>query len=309
MELGSAAHDDVCPARSGRLGLEMGRRRVEGLATVTISGLNVTVRPIASAVMAKYGTSGNATLTLTKVTTENGSVQSEDVAQPIVLVMNVKKATPALSFASASKTVSIGTSAASPHVVNATDDMTLTWRSADSSIATVNAETGVVTPIAEGTTTITATFAGNNHYTSASASYTLHTKKGEAGLAFHGAEFTVPKGTDFAMPELENPNHLTVTYTSTNPSVATVDPVKGKITIVGIGTTTIAATFAGSKRIATGTASFKLVVSSPVGIDGIKAEGSAETTYDLGGRRLKAARRGVNIITSTDGKSQKVLKK
>ena len=194
------------------------------MATVTISGLNVTVRPIASAVMAKYGTSGNATLTLTKVTTENGSVQSDDLAQPIVLVMNVKKATPALSFASASKTVSIGTSAASPHVVNATDDMTLTWRSADNSIATVNAETGVVTPIAEGTTTITATFAG-------------------------------------------------------------------------------------SKRIATGTASFKLVVSSPVGIDGIEAEGSAETTYDLGGRRLKAARRGVNIITSTDGKSQKVLKK
>ena len=235
-------------------------------------------------------------------------MKSEDVAQPIVLVMNVKKATPALSFASTSKTVEIGTSAASPKVVNATDDMTLTWRSADNSIATVNAETGVVTPIAEGSTIITASFAGNNFYTSASASYTLNTKKGETGLAFSGTEFTVVKGTEFTVPELENPNRLTVTYSS-NPSVATVDPATGKVTIVGTGTTIITATFAGSKRVAAGSVSYKLVVSSTVGIDNITTEDSKEAVYDLSGRRLGKARRGTNIVLSPDGKTKKVLKK
>ena len=289
--------------------IEALKQSVAGLATVTVKGLNVTVKPVASAVIAKYGTSGNATLTITKVKTEKGSVKSEDVAQPIVLVMNVKKATPALSFASTSKTVEIGTSAASPKVVNAADDMTLTWRSADNSIATVNAETGVVTPIAEGSTIITASFAGNNFYTSASASYTLNTKKGETGLAFSGTEFTVVKGTEFTVPELENPNRLPVTYSSSDPSVATVDPATGKVTIVGTGTTIITATFAGSKRVAAGSASYKLVVSSTVGIDNITAEEAKEAVYDISGRRLGKARRGTNIVLSPDGKTKKVLKK
>ncbi|MBQ9285112.1 MAG: Ig domain-containing protein [Bacteroidaceae bacterium] len=295
--------------RNSVTAIEAIRHSVEGLATVSISGLTITVKPIASSVISKYGTNGSSTLTLTKVRTANGSVQREDIAMPVVLVMNVKKATPALSFASASKTVSIGTSAESPKVNNVTDDMTLRWRSADNSIATVNAETGVVTPIAEGSTTITATYGGNNIYTSASASYTLYTKKGETGLAFTGNEFTIMEGTEFTAPQLNNPNHLTVTYTSSNPAVATVDPTTGKVTPIGLGTTIITATFTGSKRIVAGSTAYKLVIGSLVGIDGIAAENSKEATYDLAGRRLNNVSRGVNIINPTEGKAVKVLRK
>jgi len=49
----------------------------------------------------------------------------------------------------------------------------VTWSSSDTGVATVNATTGAVTLIAVGTTTITATFAGNDDYTEASATYEL----------------------------------------------------------------------------------------------------------------------------------------
>ena len=49
----------------------------------------------------------------------------------------------------------------------------VTWSSSDTSVATVNATTGAVTLIAAGTTTITATFAGNDDYTEATDTYEL----------------------------------------------------------------------------------------------------------------------------------------
>ncbi len=50
----------------------------------------------------------------------------------------------------------------------------ITYSSSNEGVATVHAETGAVTLVAAGTTVITATFAGNDEYNSASASYTLN---------------------------------------------------------------------------------------------------------------------------------------
>ncbi|MBP5381209.1 MAG: chitobiase/beta-hexosaminidase C-terminal domain-containing protein [Bacteroidaceae bacterium] len=49
----------------------------------------------------------------------------------------------------------------------------VTWSSSNTDVATINASTGAVTLIAAGTTTITATFAGNDDYAEASATYEL----------------------------------------------------------------------------------------------------------------------------------------
>lgn len=49
----------------------------------------------------------------------------------------------------------------------------VTYSSSDENVATVDATTGVVTPLAAGTATITATVAAKDHYRTASASYTL----------------------------------------------------------------------------------------------------------------------------------------
>ena len=52
-------------------------------------------------------------------------------------------------------------------------DLSVTYTSSDESVATVDATTGVVTPQAGGTTTIAATFAGNDDYYPSAAKYTL----------------------------------------------------------------------------------------------------------------------------------------
>ena len=49
----------------------------------------------------------------------------------------------------------------------------VTWSSSDTGVATINASTGAVTLIAVGTTTITASFAGNDDYTEATDTYEL----------------------------------------------------------------------------------------------------------------------------------------
>ena len=61
---------------------------------------------------------------------------------------------------------------------------------------------------------------------------------------------------------LTNPNSLTVTYSSSNTSAATVNPTSGMVTIVGAGETTITATWAGDATYCSGTATYTLTVSS-----------------------------------------------
>lgn len=84
--------------------------------------------------------------------------------------------------------------------------------------------------------------------------------KEDAGLAY--AETAITKNTTdgtFTNP-LTNPNNLTVTYTSSNPEVATVDENSGLVTIVAKGETTITATSAETDTYNKGMASYTLTV-------------------------------------------------
>ena len=56
---------------------------------------------------------------------------------------------------------------------NAVENVSVTWTSSDTGVATIDATTGAVTLIAAGTTTLTATFAGNDDYNEASGTYQL----------------------------------------------------------------------------------------------------------------------------------------
>lgn len=53
------------------------------------------------------------------------------------------------------------------------ENVSVTWTSSDTGVATIDAATGAVTLIATGTTTLTATFAGNDDYNEASGTYQL----------------------------------------------------------------------------------------------------------------------------------------
>ena len=78
---------------------------------------------------------------------------------------------PTVSFGTSALTLSVGET-----VVNEADtnsDGLLTYSSSNQSVATVDLETGLVTALREGTTTITATVSATDNYNQGSASYTL----------------------------------------------------------------------------------------------------------------------------------------
>ncbi len=85
-------------------------------------------------------------------------------------------------------------------------------------------------------------------------------KQGTAAVPEGGV--SAYKGFPTTLPALANPNSHTVSYTSSNPAAATID-ADGKITLVGAGTTTIQATFAGDDTYEETSASYTLNVFLP----------------------------------------------
>ena len=82
--------------------------------------------------------------------------------------------------------------------------------------------------------------------------------KQPCGLAFSTGHINVTYGEAFETPTLTNPHGLPVTYSSSDPTVATVDASTGVLTILKAGTTTITATFKGSNEYYAGYASYTL---------------------------------------------------
>lgn len=84
----------------------------------------------------------------------------------------------------------------------------------------------------------------------------------DAGLAYEFASYEATLDETFTAPQLTNPYNLSVTYTSSDANVATVAS-DGAVTLVGAGTTTITASFAGNDTYAAGSASYTLTVVDP----------------------------------------------
>ena len=90
-----------------------------------------------------------------------------------------------------------------------------------------------------------------------------------AGLSFGDVtSFSITEGDAFTAPELVNPNQLPVTYSSDNEDVATVNSQTGAVTIEGIGTAVITATFEGDDTFRAGHASYTITVKEPASIVG-----------------------------------------
>ena len=92
----------------------------------------------------------------------------------------------------------------------------------------------------------------------------LNRNKAAAGLAFETTEYTANVNEAFAAPTLTNPNGLTVTYSTSDATLATVDATTGAVTILDkTGKVTITATFAGDESYLYGTASYNITISDP----------------------------------------------
>ncbi|RYE23652.1 MAG: T9SS type A sorting domain-containing protein [Sphingobacteriales bacterium] len=131
----------------------------------------------------------------------------------------------------------------------------IVYTSSDPSVATIIANK--VHIVGVGTTTITATQAGDGTYASATASVTLTVSKATQTITFAALANKRVGDADFD-PGATASSGLSIVYTSSDASVATI--VANKVHIVGIGTTTITATQAGTTDIESASASNTLTV-------------------------------------------------
>lgn len=138
----------------------------------------------------------------------------------------------------------------------------ITYKSSNTDVAEVN-EQGEVKVNKSGETTITVSYAGTDTYTQAELSYTLTINKLENGIAIDKTsvedDLNGYKGEAKQYVSLTNPNNLPITYTSSNPYVATVDE-SGNVKLVSWGKTTITVSYPGSEVYESATTSYELNV-------------------------------------------------
>ena len=139
---------------------------------------------------------------------------------------------------------------------------TVTYSSSNTGVATIDANSGAISPVAPGSTTITASVVD-----APSASYTLtytddRGEPGNLGFGFSSTTASATFGDEAATLPSLNMGQLSgaaVTYSSSVQSVATVDNT-GSVSIKGAGSTEINASFAGDDYVKPGSASYTLTV-------------------------------------------------
>lgn len=172
---------------------------------------------------------------------------------------------PELAYAVKEYDATIGQTEGFPTLSNPHGVTGITYSSSDETVATVDEKSGHVTLNGiEGTTTITASFPGNDDWKDDEASYTLIVSKLSANLAYSASSYHVVIGEAYTLPTLTYTKGVTgIVFDSSNESVATVD-AEGVVTLTGsVGTTTITASLTGDATYADGSASYELTVKKP----------------------------------------------
>lgn len=136
--------------------------------------------------------------------------------------------------------------------------VTVNYSSSDSKIAVISKD-GEITLCGGGTTTITATSEKSTKYDQASDSYFLIVNKADVVLRWSETKHKVSLTEENTFPVLEAEETNTISFSSSNESVATIDSA-GKITILSAGTTIITATSAETSTHNSASASYNLVV-------------------------------------------------
>lgn len=143
---------------------------------------------------------------------------------------------------------------------------TISYDSSDKTVAEIDKD-GVVYAYKEGTTTITASYAGDDTYAASSASYTLNVEdvRTATTLTFPISSYTFDLGSgdqEFTNAAILNPAGAgTITYKSSNEDLAIVLE-DGSVAVATdkVGTATITATFAGNDNYKASEASYTIEV-------------------------------------------------
>lgn len=167
-----------------------------------------------------------------------------------------------------------------------------------------------------GTTTITVNVAGDENYISGSASFVLHVieHKTAVSMSFAAASYDATIGEEFTAPALTvTPSVMPIEYSSSDENVAKVDAATGEITLVGMGTATITADFAGNDAYDPATAQYTLNVTDPnvdiltidimnttSGYDNFTCTGSV-TGISYVGNNMKSSKGNIQINKTPSG--------
>ena len=146
--------------------------------------------------------------------------------------------------------------------------------------ATIDASLGKVTVAHEGSVTVKATAAAiEGKFTSSYDTYTLtvNDNRIEAPISFPVTTAVAMMGEDFDEPVLTNDQGLTITYSSDNEAVATVNATSGEVTLVAVGTANIIATFAGDATYKYTTVQYELTINK--GAQALPYEESFNKTF------------------------------
>jgi len=150
----------------------------------------------------------------------------------------------------------------------AVEGATVSWESSDESVATINASTGAVTLKATGTTTLKATYAGNDDYAESEDSYEITVTDTRTA-----SDLSVASEASVKIGKTETVAYTTsstgaVSVESSNNSVATavVDQVNKNITISGVaaGVATITVSQLADDDYAAGSKEISVTVIDPI---------------------------------------------
>jgi uncharacterized protein YjdB len=126
----------------------------------------------------------------------------------------------------------------------------VTYTSSNTSVATIEANTGRVSIVGSGSFTITATQAAWSIFRAPVAvTNSISVSNGTpqfSGLALPGTGYRADDAPFTVTAAASSNSPGAVTYSSSNTAIATVNATTGRVTIVGAGTTTITATLAAS---------------------------------------------------------------
>jgi len=186
---------------------------------------------------------GSYTITV-KVTDQDNLVSTKE------LTVNVMQPVASVSLNKADLTLSKGNLETLAATVSPSDssNKNVTWSSSDETIATVD-QTGKVTALKAGTTTITATTEDGRKTAACNVTVTQPV----TGISLNKTDLTMTNGgieVLTATVEPEDSSNNNVTWSSSDPTVAKVDQ-SGKVTALKAGTTTITVTTEDGNKTAT----------------------------------------------------------
>src|SRR6185369_534840 len=218
-------------------------------ATVILGSLSATYDGSAKGATATTNPAG-----LAVAFTYNGSATVPTAAGSYSVIGTINNAnyqgsaSGTLTIAKANQTITFGSLPArtygntpfSPGAV-ASSGLAISYTSSNPAVATISGTTVTITGV--GTTTITASQSGDGNYNAAVAvPQTLTVNQGTQTITFSALPPKTMVDAPFALAATST-SGLSVSYTSSNPAVATISGTT--VTIVGVGTTTITASQGG----------------------------------------------------------------